>query len=161
MAVTPDQTHLKAAACAQAHDFSILPRVGKCGQQTEDAVLALQQHLRNGRRDAKISINLKWRTSVEQIGINSTAATIADIHAIGRIKRLTNQRPRVIAITQPRPHQCLVRQRPTHAVIAADFQCFAGSFRSAILSKSKRSNGKKEPLPGKSQGLLPIAYDWE
>src|SRR5271169_1156248 len=97
--ILPGNIHFKSTARTQSCDSSIFPRIWQRGQQAYDAVFALQKHLGDGRCDAEVAVNLKRWRDVEQVGINSATAIVANVHAIRRIKRLTNQRPRVIAFT--------------------------------------------------------------
>src|SRR5579862_566428 len=72
------EAHFKPAACAQAGDTSVLPRIRQRGQQMNDTIVTLEQHFGNCRRRPKIAVNLKRRARVEQIRENSAAAIVSD-----------------------------------------------------------------------------------
>jgi hypothetical protein len=92
--------------------------------------VALQQHLCHGRRNAEITVNLKWRGDIEQIGINPAPA-------LGGFKCPAYEPPCIIAVTKPCPQFSLVGQGSADAPgadcyvgqIAAHVQRFAGSLR--------------------------------
>ena len=65
----PVNVDFKSTLRAQAFHRSSGPGRGQCGQQLDLAVVALQQQFDNGRGAAKIAVDLKRRSAVEEIRI--------------------------------------------------------------------------------------------
>src|SRR5262245_15446578 len=89
--VRPAQIYFNCTARAQALHRSIGPGSWERRQKVNFVCVTLQKHLCDGRRAAKVSVDLKWRMSIEQVWQ----------------RRLREQRNevfvRTLAFFQPRP----------------------------------------------------------
>src|SRR6478609_7951708 len=74
--------------------------------------MALDEHLRHGRRTAEVAVDLEWRALVEEVGI-----TLAD--------EVFEQDFRVVAIVQARPEVGFPRHAPAGGAVAAALDAFA------------------------------------
>src|ERR1039457_1717904 len=92
----PGHVHFKSTAGAQTLDRTLGPGIGQRGEQFNRARVTLQKHLRDGGRDAKISVNLKWRAGIEEVRINSAAAVVTDFQPAHRSQRLAHESVRAI-----------------------------------------------------------------
>src|ERR1039458_1474653 len=72
LAIFPGDSHLEPAAGAQPLHRPVRPCLWQGGQQLHETCVALEQHLRNPGRGAKVAINLEWRIAVEEVDRKST-----------------------------------------------------------------------------------------
>ena len=69
--IFPSTFHYLVAAGAKPFEMAILPYRWQGGQQLDFPIMALQQHLGNASRAAKVAIDLKRRMGAEKVGISA------------------------------------------------------------------------------------------
>ena len=82
--VFPGDIYFKTAARAQPFDRPRRPGLRQRRQQVDFPCLTLQEHLRNRRRPAEVTINLKRRMGIQQIGKRASLQQVAQ-HQIGMV----------------------------------------------------------------------------
>src|SRR5215470_2786494 len=100
------------------------------------AGVRLQQHLSDSGCRSEIAIDLKWRMSIEQIGVYAAAAVVSNVFYENWCQRFPQKQIGMIAFEHSCPKIDFPRQTPTGANVAAHFQtllrrckqlgCFAG-----------------------------------
>ena len=86
LAILPRTLHHLIASCAKPLEMAVFPYRRQGGQQLDFAVVALQQHLGDACRSAKVAINLERRMGAEEIGIS--ARTMASVEMDSRLKQV-------------------------------------------------------------------------
>ena len=107
----PGQTDLESAGRSQPCDLTVRPRRGQRRQQPDLPLVALQQHLGDGRRAAEVAVDLERRVRVEHVGIGALGAEQELQDVVG-----------VVAVGEPRPEIDPPRRRPARRLIAANFE---------------------------------------
>ena len=82
--VLPSAFHHLVASDAEAFEMAVLPYRRQGGQQLDFAVVALQQHLGNACRAAKVTVDLERRMGAEEIGVGT--CRMASVKMNGRFK---------------------------------------------------------------------------
>ena len=113
--------------------------------------MALQEHFGHASSEAKVAVNLEWRVSVEEIGVEPAADINCHIVLGGgdREKQLSDESKGALAIAESRMEVDFPRKRPTGSFISSQFKCapssshkrriFAGNLGSGMESVEVRN----------------------
>ena len=84
-------------------DLTVRPRRGQRRQQANLSLVALQQHLGDGRRAAEVAVDLKRRVRVEHVGIGALGAEqeLQNVVRVIAVGRACAQRLMRHAVAQP------------------------------------------------------------
>ena len=118
MSVLPVQVDRGAAAHAHPAEAALTPAVRQGGQEVDEALVALQEHLADAGRAAVVAVNLERRMGAEQVG-EGAAAVCAGLGVHGGLEEAAEQLPGAVAVAQPCPEVHLPRPAPAGGLVAA------------------------------------------
>ena len=115
----PRDVHGEVTHGFQAIDLSVLPSRGKCGEDLDDVVVALEQHLRDTRAHTEVTIDLEGSVRVVKVVIDTA---LSFVHAVsgGVTQGVVENHASMVAVLSACPEIRLPTHRPTGGHIAAE-----------------------------------------
>ena len=125
LAIVPLHVDDEAATGHESRDATfLLPIVGKSGEQLDDRILALHQHLGNACRATEIAIDLERRMSVEEVGVGAAAQLgfVRHIAFVRQTQLVLDELVGMVAIEETSPQTDTPAHCPTCRDVATMFE---------------------------------------
>src|SRR3954468_4795923 len=119
------------------------------------ACVRLQEHLGDTGGRAEIPVDLKWRMSIEKIGIY-TSGLSSRVSGVDRRQCLLQKKMGVLSVEQSCPEVDLPRQTPTRASVPSQLQSLLGCLEKLRRLANRDLVAGEQTIKMRNMTMLPL-----